>query len=87
MTTSPSSTTRERVQPDEEGFTPNGREDPYPHSDFGAPCTSQCCEPPQGGRPVVWNCSGDLGCMARLREPGEFINCCPPAVSTAKETR
>lgn len=81
----------EIVKPDAEGFLPNGWVDPYPHNDFEHPCYLQCCEPEAYPEPNVWrcqnpNCSQTNGGYypAKLRQPGECINCCPP--QTAQST-
>lgn len=73
------------VQPDAEGFLPNGWVNPYPHNDFEHPCTRQCCEPEAYANPNVWYCENP-DCRenngrkfpAKLRQPGECTNCCPP---------
>lgn len=77
------------VEPDADGFLPNGWVDPYPHNDFEHPCYLQCCEPDAYANPEVWDCQNpecieDNGSqfIPRLRQPGECINCLPPADST-----
>ena len=64
------------VEPDTEGFTPNGFVNPYPHGDFDGPCTGQCCFPDEAPKPLAWTCEIQ-GCFAKLRQPGECINCTP----------
>lgn len=61
------------VPPDTEGFVPNGWIEPYPHWEGDGPCTGPCCE---SGYPYpkVWTCD-ELGCLAKLRQPGTCINC------------
>lgn len=70
------------VQPDAEGFTPNGwvYDCPGYYSDSG-PCPAPCCEPGAYDQPYVWRCQ--KGCGAKLRQDGECINCTPnQAIST-----
>lgn len=66
----------EIIKPDVDGFLPNGWVDTYPHNDGFHPCTLQCCEPEAYPTPTAWGCQKD-GCWARLRKPGECINCSP----------
>lgn len=70
----------EIVEPDADGFLPNGWVDPYPHADGEHPCWLQCCEPEAYANPNVWYCQNP-DCpqnSAKLHQPGECINCCPP---------
>jgi len=69
--------TLEVVLPDADGYTPNGWVNPYPHDDAERPCTGMCCDPNAYPQPIRWSCSADHHCPAKLRSPGECINCCP----------
>lgn len=73
----PDTSTCTTVPPDAEGFVPNGYVEEYPHADFDGPCVGQCCIPEAYPKPLVWTCQNQ-GCYARLRQPGECINCYPP---------
>lgn len=82
-------TIAEIVQPDAEGFVPNGWVDPYPHNDFEHPCTLQCCMPEAYPEPHVWYCDSPECSQkngnrfpAKLRKPGTCINCLSPLPST-----
>jgi hypothetical protein len=52
---------RELVQPDADGYLPNGWVNPYPHNDFEHACWLQCCEPDAYSQPLVWYCES-LNC-------------------------
>ncbi len=77
------------VEPDPEGFLPNGSVDPYPHNDFEHPCWLQCCEPDAYPKPHIWYCQNpECGTVngrhfpAKLRSPGGCTNCYPPNAPT-----
>lgn len=69
----------EAVRPDVEGFVPNGYIADCPGFYFDrGPCTYQCCMPEAYPRPHIWYCQAP-SCSAKLREPGECVNCAKAA--------
>lgn len=66
-----------RVEPDADGYVPNGYVNYCPgyYADSG-PCPQPCCMPEAYPQPHVWYCED--GCRAKLRQPGTCINCDPP---------